>query len=153
MSHRNLTRALNRPPHHHHHDHDAMTPRSERKSGTKKKKTKRNETNEDFESLQFQQERSLGNGGFGTVMAASLGGVPVVVKKLNNQNVGADLLEDMRRDVQKFHDIQVRERKERTGVGAVRMVGGREGRGGAGGGGRAGGGGGEQGMPGCRGRA
>lgn len=64
---------------------------------------------EDFESLLFQQERSLGNGGFGTVMAATLGGVPVAVKKLNNQNVGADLLEDMRRDVQKFHAIQVRQ--------------------------------------------
>lgn len=42
------------------------------------------------------------------MMAASLGGVPVAVKKLNNQNVGADLLEDMRGDVQKFHEIQVR---------------------------------------------
>eukprot|EP00903_Cladosiphon_okamuranus_P008860 g8483.t2 len=67
----------------------------------------RGETPEiDFQSLQFQQQRSLGNGGFGTVSAASLGGVPVAVKKLNNQNVGADLLEDMRRDVQKFYDIQ-----------------------------------------------
>lgn len=70
---------------------------------------------EDFESLHFHQERSLGNGGFGTVMAASLGGMPVAVKKLNNQNVGADLLEDMRRDVQKFHDIQVRGREKGGG--------------------------------------
>lgn len=61
-------------------------------------------------------------------MAATLGGTPVAVKKLNNQNVGADLMEDMRRDVQKFHEIQVRAReKNERGGGRSRQ--GRRGRG------------------------
>ncbi|CAN0589102.1 unnamed protein product, partial [Laminaria digitata] len=49
--------------------------------------------------LVFERERSLGNGGFGTVSAASLTGMPVVVKRLNNQNVRMHLLEEMRREV------------------------------------------------------
>lgn len=54
-------------------------------------------------------ERDLGNGGFGTVLTASLDGeVQVAVKKLNNQNVRTDLLEEIRKSVQEFHALQVR---------------------------------------------
>lgn len=60
-----------------------------------------------FDRLQFLGERSLGNGGFGTVLGASLDGAPVAVKKLNNQNISAELLEGLRRDVQDFHAMQV----------------------------------------------
>ncbi|CAM9180735.1 unnamed protein product [Ectocarpus sp. 13 AM-2016] len=59
-----------------------------------------------FDRLQFFGERSLGNGGFGTVLGASLDGAPVAVKKLNNQNIRAELLEGLRRDVQDFHAMQ-----------------------------------------------
>ena len=63
---------------------------------------------EDFEHLQFLRERGLGNGGFGTVLPATLHGALVAVKKLNNQNLGADMLSGLRRDVQEFHAMQVR---------------------------------------------
>ncbi|CAM9449712.1 unnamed protein product, partial [Hapterophycus canaliculatus] len=62
-----------------------------------------------FQRLHFLTERNLGNGGFGTVLTASLDGeVPVAVKKLNNQNVRMDLLEEIRRSVQEFCSLQVR---------------------------------------------
>jgi len=41
------------------------------------------------------------------VLPATLHGALVAVKKLNNQNVGADLLQELRRDVQEFHTMQV----------------------------------------------
>lgn len=63
----------------------------------------------EFETLHFDKRaRSLGNGGFGTVSVASLGGVQVAVKRLNNQNVRMHLLEEMRRDIQSYHALQVR---------------------------------------------
>ncbi|CAN0543603.1 unnamed protein product, partial [Ectocarpus sp. 12 AP-2014] len=59
-----------------------------------------------FDRLHFFGERTLGNGGFCTVLGASLDGAPVAVKKLNNQNIRAELLEGLRRDVQDFHAMQ-----------------------------------------------
>lgn len=78
----------------------------------------------------------LGNGGFGTVMAASLHSMPVAVKRFNNQNVRVDLLEDLKREIRQFQALKVREARggifcwERGGVrggGCVWEAGGRGG--------------------------
>ncbi|CAM9110628.1 unnamed protein product [Pylaiella littoralis] len=68
----------------------------------------------DFENLVLSPDRrspdndglSLGNGGFGTVFAASLNARPVAVKRLNNQNVRPELLQGMRREIQAFHALK-----------------------------------------------
>lgn len=54
-----------------------------------------------------KHEAVLGDGGFGTVYAATLGGTRVVVKKLNNQNVRPQLLEGMRMELEAYQQLQV----------------------------------------------
>lgn len=67
----------------------------------------------DFEMLQFDKRaRILGNGGFGTVSVATLGTMSVAVKKLNNQSVRVNLLEEMRRDIEAYQQLQVRQQGE-----------------------------------------
>lgn len=61
-----------------------------------------------------KHETVLGDGGFGTVYAATLGGASVVVKKLNNQNVRPYLVEGMRKELEAYQQLQVRCRHDRT---------------------------------------